>query len=217
VFADVLAHDPMIQAQGHETAAAAAKARRAGAFEAPMLELMVENVPTSGGFGMDPMTMRVVGLEQRVTVSGVRTLERRAAEGETRAQEAQRDDVRWQRLSLAWQAYADAYWAGQRARRRAITARCMDRMAAAAKARYESGRGRLEDMLRVESQRARIEADAVTFEAEAVGARARLAELRGLGGDGTDVTLAEPVGALAPIRSRHGARSSTRIPRAHAA
>jgi outer membrane protein TolC len=74
----------------------------------------------------------------------------------------------------------------------------MDRMSSAAKARYESGRGRLEDMLRVEAERARITADAVAFEAEERTARATLAELRGVGGDGMESELVAPPGALAP-------------------
>lgn len=198
VLAQVGAADPSLTAQRHEVAAANARARRAGAFDAPMLELMVENVPVGGGFDMDPMTMRVVGLEQRVVVSGARGLARRAARAEVHAQEAMADDTYWQRLSLAWQAYADAHWAGERLAAAVGHRALMDRMAAAARARYESGRGRLEDLLRVEAERARIAADAVGFEAEVSGARARLAELLGRGGDGADLVLVEPRTTLAP-------------------
>ncbi|MEY4374628.1 MAG: hypothetical protein RL760_795 [Candidatus Eisenbacteria bacterium] len=198
VLAEVVAGDPALVAQRHEIDAARARARRAGAFEAPMLDLMVENVPVGGGFDMDPMTMRVIGLEQRVVVSGARGLARRAARAEVHAQEAMADDTRWQRLSLAWQAYADAYWADERLAAARGHRALMDRMASAARARYESGRGRLENLLRVEAERARIEADAVGFEAEVSGARARLAELMGRGGDGADLVLVEPRTVVAP-------------------
>ncbi len=198
VLAQVSGADPQIMAQRHEVEAAAARVRRAGAFDAPMLDLMVENVPVGGGFDMDPMTMRVVGLEQRVVVSGARGLARRAARADLHAQEAMADDTRWQRLSLAWQAYADAYGAEQRLTAARDHRAIMDRMAAAARARYESGRGRLEDLLRVEAERARIEADAVGFEAERSGARARLAELLGRGGAGDAWELVDPRTTLAP-------------------
>lgn len=197
-LAEVAAQDPLLQAQRHEVAAARARAVRAGAIEAPMLEFMLENVPVGGGFDMDEMTMRTVGVQQRLGVSGARGYARRAAEHETRAREARVDDTRWQRLAAAWEAYADAYHASERAAAAREHRAIMQRMAAAARARYESGRGRFEDLLRVEAERARIEADAVSFEAEELAARARLAQLRGLGGDGALEVLAAPSGALAP-------------------
>ncbi len=197
VLADVAAHDPWLAGRRAETRAALARARRAGAGDAPMLELMAENVPVGGGFGMDPMTMRVVGLEQRVVVSGARGLARRAAMSQARASDAIVEQAHWERLAIAWQAYADAYYASQRAQAARDHRSTMDRMSAAAKARYESGRGRLEDLLRVEAERARIAADGVAFESEERTARATLAELRGVGGDGMDMELVAPGGALA--------------------
>src|SRR5262245_776628 len=70
VLAEVDAANPMLAAGRHESSAARARARRAGAWDAPMLELAAENVPVSGGFDMDPMTMKVVGLEQKLDVFG---------------------------------------------------------------------------------------------------------------------------------------------------
>lgn len=197
VLADVAAQDPWLAGRRSDALAAYARARRAGAGDAPMLDLMAENVPAGGGFGMEPMTMRVVGLEQRIVVSGARAIARRSALADARAMDAMAEDAHWERLAMAWEAYADAYWASQRAATARGHRATMDRMSAAAKARYESGGGRLEDVLRVESERARIEADAVAFDAEERTARARLAELRGLGGDGLEDTLAAPTGAVA--------------------
>ena len=179
VLAEVAAANPTLAASRHESTAAWARARRAGAWDAPMLELAAENVPVTGGFDQDPMTMKVVGLEQKVDLFGARGLARHAAEGDARAAEAQVEDARWQRFGDAWSAYADAYFAGTRADAARDHRQVMDKMASAARARYESGRGRLDDLLRVEAERARIVADAVGFEAEARVARARLDALRG--------------------------------------
>src|SRR5205814_2116855 len=107
VFAEVGAANPSVAAGRHESTAAWARARRAGAWDAPVLELAAENVPVSGGFDQDPMTMKVVGLEQRLDVFGARALARRAAEGDARAAQAAVDDTRWQRFGDAWIAYAD--------------------------------------------------------------------------------------------------------------
>jgi outer membrane protein TolC len=203
VFADVDAANPSVAVGRHESTAAWARARRAGAWDAPMLELAAENVPVTGGFDMDPMTMKVVGLEQKLDLFGTRALARRAAEGDARATQAEVDDTRWQRFGEAWTAFADAYFAGARAVAARDHQQVMDKMVSAARARYESGRGRLDDLLRVEAERARIVGDAVTFAAEAAAAQARLDALRGRepGGRPPEAgpeTLAAPPESLAP-------------------
>src|SRR6185503_8135326 len=198
VFAEVSAANPSLAADRHESTAAWARARRAGAWDAPMLEVAAENVPVSGGFDQDPMTMKVVGLEQRVPIFGGRALAQRAAEGDARAAQARVDDTRWQRLGDAWMAYADAYFAGTRAAAARDHQQVMDKMTSAARARYESGRGRLDDLLRVEAERARIVADAVSFAAEARAARARLDALRGRDAGSAVEEFEAPPESLAP-------------------
>ena len=198
VFTEVSTANPSLIAHRHEADAARAHARRAGAWDAPMLELAAQNVPVSGAFDMDPMTMRMVGVEQRVDVFGARALARRAAQLELHAATAQTDGARWERLAEAWEAYADAYFSAQRAADAHAHRGVMDRMWAAARARYESGRGRLDDLLRAEAERARIAGDAATFAAEETAARARLDALRGrMSGANTD-SLAAPPEWLAP-------------------
>jgi outer membrane protein TolC len=193
VLAEVDAANPTLAAGRHESTAAWARARRAGAWDAPTLELAAENVPVSGGFDQDPMTMKVVGLEQKLDVFGTRSLARHAAEGDARAAEAEVENARWQRFGDAWSAYADAYFAGARADAARDHRQLMDKMAAVARVRYESGRGRLDDLLRAEAGRARIVADAVGFDAEAHAARARLDVLRGREqGDGSEALSAPP-------------------------
>ncbi len=201
VFAEVAGGNPSLVSRQHEAAAAQAHARRAGAWDAPMLELSAVNVPVGGGFDQDPMTMRMVGLEQQVDLFGVHGLERRAAEGDARAAAAAADDTRWQTLADAWESYADAYFASERAAAARGHHEVMDRMWAAARARYETGHGRLDDLLRAEAERARIAADAATFAAEETSARARLDALRGRepGTPGAPVdSLAAPPEWLAP-------------------
>jgi outer membrane protein TolC len=143
------------------------------------------------------MTMKVVGLEQRVDVFGSRSLARHAAEGDARAAQAEVDDTRWRRFGEAWTAFADAYYAGTRAAAARDHQQVMDKMMSAAKARYESGRGRLDDLLRVEAERARLVADAVGFAAEARAARARLDALRGRDAGAAIEPLAAPPESLA--------------------
>ena len=197
VLEQVETHDPSLEAARQEAAAARSRVRRAGAWDAPMLELMAENVPANGRFDMEPMTMRVVGLQQRLDVFGARGLARRAARVGALADAAMVEDRRWDRYAMAWTAYADAYFAGERANAAKGHYAFMSRMAAAARARYESGRGRLDDLLRVEAERARVTADGVMFASEQHGALLRLAALRGLPAWPAGETLEAPPETLA--------------------
>lgn len=196
-LAEVDGANPTLVAEREMTRAALARQKRAGAWDAPMLDLMIENVPTSGYTNVDPMTMRVVGLEQKVELFGARGLAKRAAGRDVRAAEASAEDMRWMRFADAWMAYAGAWFAGQRARAAAEHRGVMDRMAAAARARYESGRGRLDDLMRTEAERARVVGDAAMFAAEERAARARLDALRGREPGGPADSLSAPPEFLA--------------------
>lgn len=195
---DVLAANPMLAARAEMTAAARARIAPAGAWNAPMLEVGLQNVPSNGRLDMDVMTMRMVGLAQRVPVSGANGLARAAAREAWRAEEQDTRAAALDMLAMAWDRYADAYFAGELAGLADGHRGIMDRMIAAADSRYRTGRGRLDEVLRAEADRARLQADIVAFRAEARGARARLDALRGREpGTGAD-SLSPPPDALQP-------------------
>lgn len=217
VLAEVDAADPTLVSHRDMARAARSRAVRAGAWDAPMLDLMLENVPISGQFDMDPMTMKVVGLEQRLDIFGARGLSRRAAQRDAGAADASAEAMRFERLGMAWDAYAAAWSAGERAEAAREHFEVMNRMVAAGRARYESGRGRLDDLLRAEAERARVTSDAVRFDAEERAARARLGALRGRTPGGTAEPLDPPAGRLAPEGDAAWAGLSETHPRVRAA
>jgi outer membrane protein TolC len=144
-----------------------------------MLELGASNVPTSGRFDMDPMTMKMVGVSQRVPLSGANRLSRRAAVEAAAAESARSETMGYEVLGMAYGTYADAYFAGRLQRQAEEHQAAMDLLVRSARARYEAGGGRLEDVLRAESERARTLADLASFRAADEDARARLDALRG--------------------------------------
>jgi outer membrane protein TolC len=180
VFAQVAAANPTLASRRAMAEAARRRVAPAGAWMSPMVELGVQNVPVGRGFDWDPMTMKMVGVTQRVPLFGSNRLARRSAAEAARGEAAVADLALAEVLGEAWQAYADAYYAGE------LVAHCeahlgvMDRLVSSARARYDAGRGRLDDLLRAESERARIHADAAAFRSEREGARARLDALRGV-------------------------------------
>ncbi len=179
VLRDVVAGNPTLQARRAMGTAAEKRVAPAGAWESPMAELGVANVPTSGRFDTDMMTMKMVGLSQRVPLFGSNGLRRRAAREGAEAEAAATDRAHYDVYGAAMDAYADAYFSRRRAEEAAHHRGTMDRMAEAATARYRSGNGRLDDVLRAEAERARVLADQAAFEAAAARASARLDALRG--------------------------------------
>jgi outer membrane protein TolC len=194
---EVAAANPTLAARRAMVEAAERRVAPAGAWQSPMVELGVVNVPTTGSFDTDPMTMKMLGVTQRVPLFGSNGLARRSASEEVLAEGAASEMSHYDLYGAAWEAYAAAYYAGELTRDADNHGGVMDRMVQSARSRYESGSGRLEDLLRAEAERARTLADLAAFSAEERGARARLDALRGAApGSGTD-SLAPP--PLAPV------------------
>lgn len=176
---EVATTNPTLASRRAMVEAARRRVAPAGAWQSPMVEIGALNVPTNGRFDMEPMTMKMVGIEQRVPVFGANRLSRRSAGAAAQAEGAGLEMANYELFSMAWEAYADAYYAGQLAESSLAHRGEMERLVRSARARYDSGNGRLEDVLRAEAEQARILSDLAAFESEAQGARARLAALMG--------------------------------------
>jgi len=186
------AANPGLAARAAMVDAARHRVAPAGAWAAPMLELGVVNVPTNGAFNLDPMTMKMVGLSQRVPVFRSNRLARRAAREAVARETADAELMRYEVLGMTWETYADARHAGELAALAEAHVGVMDRLVLSARARFESGNGRLEDLLRSQAERASTQRDAAMFRAEALAAHARLDALRGLPA-GTDADTLAPL------------------------
>lgn len=189
---DVAAAHPALIASRERAVAARARIGPAGAWNPPMLELGVTNVPTNGAFDMDPMTMKMIGVAQRLPLSGANGLTRRAAREAASAAGA---DVRASWFALAGDAmaaYADAYFADALVRRADAHRGTMESLVSAARARYAAGGGRLDDVLAAETERARVRVDLAGWRGEARAARTRLDRLRGREPGDTADSLAPP-------------------------
>lgn len=200
--------NPTLAARSAMVEAARRRVAPAGAWPAPMLELGVVNVPTNRQFNMDPMTMKMLGVAQRVPVFGSNRLARRAAREGVARETADAEMTRFEVLGATWEAYADARHAAELAVAAEGHIAVMDRLVQSARARFESGQGRLEDLLRSQAERANTVRDVAMFQAEERNARARLDALRGIAPGGEADTLApSPVTAataLEPWRASIG-------------
>jgi len=148
VLREVEAANPTLAARRAMTEAARRRVAPAGAWPSPMLEVGAINVPTSGRFDADPMTMKMIGVAQRVPIFGATRLSSGAARAAAGAEAAATTTTRNELLGAATEAYADAYAAIELRRLAAAHVGDTDRLVLSARARYESGAGRLEDVLR---------------------------------------------------------------------
>ena len=192
VLRQVAADNPQIAAGRDMVAAARARVAPAGAWSSPMVELGVVNVPPSLRSDVEPMTMKMVGVSQRVPLFGGNRLARGSAIAASRARGAAVEATRQQMMGMAWESYGAAFYAAGMARQAEAHIGAMDRLVQAARARYQSGRGRLEEVLRAEAERARVLSDAVGFRARERSARAQLDALRGVMASGDPEALVPP-------------------------
>lgn len=192
VMREVAAGHPGLEAARARAAAAQAMTGPAGAWPDPMIELAAANVPEGGAIDQEPMTMQTIGVTQRVPLFGQKGLARHAARARAEAVRVGTETEFYDAWGAAWRAYAVAWHANERAEATAHHVGTMERMAASARARYQSGAGRLDEVLRAEAERARAVADLATFRGEALRARAMLDALRGI------VPGAAPRDTLAP-------------------
>lgn len=189
---EVAAANPTLEARREMVVAAEHRVARAGAWQSPMLELGVVDVPTTGSFDTDPMTMKMIGITQRLPLFGANGLARRSAREAAAAEGAASEMSRFEMYGAAWQAYADAYFSGELVRLADSHRGAVDRLVESARARYQSANGRLEDVLTAEAERARTRVDLAAFGAEETEARALLATLRGADPGGAADSLAAP-------------------------
>ena len=198
VLRDVAASNPTLAARRSMAEAASDRRRSAGAWESPMIEVGVVNLPTSGRFDEDEMTMKMVGVSQRVPLFGAKGLRRRAAGEEANAAGAASARAQFDLYGEAVAAYADAYYALESVGEAIRHESGIRRFAEAARARYRAGNGRLEEILRAEAEGARVRADVVRFQSDAEVALARLDALRAQDAQGAPPTLAAPPSFVVP-------------------
>jgi cobalt-zinc-cadmium efflux system outer membrane protein len=195
LLAEVAARAPQLQAQRAALEVARARVGVEGAWEDPTVEAMIEDVPLRGGEDA-PMPMITWRFTQPLNVFGRRGLAKDAARAQLQAEQAQVRRVGWDARTQALAAFVEL-WMNEEMRalleRQVAT---LERMKAAAKARYVSGMmmGH-HDFLRSEAELAAMAAEKAALESEREAMVAMLNALRGR-------PLEEPIGkAVLPARA----------------
>lgn len=170
---EALTRNPSIRAAEARVEAARAAIGPAGALPDPMLMAGVMNQPIGGSDGEDMMAMRTIGVEQTLPYPGKLALQRRAAEAELAAAEAQVEAARWAVTAEVRGAYHDLAFHDRALEIVHRNAQLLSDLIRVTESRYGVGTGSQADVLkaRVEASRLAEEAVALTEQRRAAVAR----------------------------------------------
>ena len=205
--------NPSIVAARHGVDAARARVTPAATLPDPMLMLGIQNVPLgktppsmmSMSGGPDPMTMRMIGIEQTVPYPGKLSLRRRAAAREVDAASASVDAITRQVEADVKDAYYELAFADQAL---SIVGRNRDVLAGfirVTETRYSVGSSGQQDVLKARVEATRLAETAVTLTEQR---RASLARLNALLSRPSDTPVDNPVIPAAVTRAAVPAEAS---------
>lgn len=180
LVAEALSANPEILAARSEVEAARMRVAPAAALEDPMLEIGLLNVPTdSWRLNRDDMTMKMLGLAQKLPFPGKRGLRRNVAEKDVLSLE---HGLRENGNRVAREvklAYFDLALARETSRQLRDTTLVLDQFQRIADSRYAVGQGTQADAFKARTQLAKMSEELLRMEREIPVMEAELAKLLG--------------------------------------
>jgi outer membrane protein TolC len=153
LVAEAMQNNPDLQAARREVVAARSKVSPAGALEDPMLEAGVLNYPVqSRSFKTEDMTMKMIGVAQRLPYPGKRALRRDVADKEAAAVEANLAELGNKVRREVKVAYYELGFIEESQRLAESNRRILEQYLSIAEARYGVGQGTQADVLKAQTQ-----------------------------------------------------------------
>jgi outer membrane protein TolC len=154
--------NPELLAARREAEAAASRVESAAALDDPMLEAGLVNVPAqSFSLRREDMTMKVIGISQRLPYPGKRDLRREAARRDAEASAGGANEVlnRVQRDVKA--AYLDLWLADESLRLTESNLRLLEQLRSIAESRYSVGQSTQADVFKAQTQLSRMQEERI--------------------------------------------------------
>ncbi len=146
-------NNPDLQAARREASAARSRISPAGALDDPMLEAGVLNYPVeSRSFKTEDMTMKMIGVTQRLPYPGKRALRRDVAEREAQAAERGLEELANRVRRDVKVAYYELGFVDESLRLAERNRRTLEQYLSIAEARYGVGQGSQADVLKAQTQ-----------------------------------------------------------------
>lgn len=153
LLAEAGENNPDIQAARREAAAARSRIAPAAALDDPMLEIGVLNLPAeSFSFRREDMTMKMIGITQRLPYPGKRALRRELAEKESEAAEHNQQELANRVRREVKVAYFDLALTDESRRLTERNRKVLEQLLSIAEARYGVGQSSQADVLKAQTQ-----------------------------------------------------------------
>ena len=193
LVAEALRNNPELRAAAKETEAASQRVRPAGALEDPMLEAGLLNVPVqSSRLNREDMTMKMLGLSQKLPYPGKRALREQVAAKDAESlnyglRETTNRIVRDVKL-----AYFDLALAGETIRQLQNNRLVLEQFLRIAEGRYATGQAAQADVLKAQTQLGRMSEELLRMERERPVMEAELLRLLGRRGNAAPIAAELP-------------------------
>jgi len=183
-----LQSNPDLEAARRGLLAARHRVEPAAAFDDPMLELGVVNLPVqSRSFQAEDMTMKMIGLAQRLPYPGKRGIRKAVAEREADAAEQNLQEMANKVRRDVKVAYYELALVEESQRVTQKNLRLMEQLSSIAESRYAVGQATQSDVLKAQTQRARMQEELIKLGRERPMFEAELN--RSLGRAGAPATI----------------------------
>jgi outer membrane protein TolC len=193
LIAEALSANPEIQAARSELEAARHRVGPAGALEDPMLEVGLLNVPTeSWRLNREDMTMKMLGLAQKLPYPGKRALRQGVAQKDALSVEHGLRETTNRVVRELKVAFLDLGLAIESARQLKDTTHVLEQFRRIAESRYAVGQGTQADALKAQTQLAKMSEELLRMEREIPAMEAELARLLGRNGASTPIPAPLP-------------------------
>lgn len=193
LIAEALQNNPELRAAAKETEAADQRVRPAGALEDPMLEAGLLNAPIQPfSLSSEDMTMKMLGLSQKLPYPGKRALREQVAAKDAEAlnyglRETSNRIVRDVKL-----AYFDLALTDETVRLLKSNRQILEQFLGVAESRYAVGQAAQADVLKAQSQLGRMNEELLRIERERPVTEAELARLLGRRADAAPIAVELP-------------------------
>jgi cobalt-zinc-cadmium efflux system outer membrane protein len=197
--------NPDVQAARRELQAARQRVEPAAALDDPMVEAGLLNVPVpSWSLNREDMTMKMIGVTQRLPYPGKRALRRGMAEKEAEAADSSvRELVNKVRRDVK-AAYYDLALVEESERLTHRNLQVLEQFSSIAESRYGVGQASQADVLKAQTQRARMQEELIKLGRERPMLEAELARSLGRAGSG-------PAVSPAPLRLQEASLDLARL------
>lgn len=179
LIAEAVQNNPEIQAAEHEREAARQRIAPAGALDDPMLEAGVLSLPTTGRLDQEPMTMKMIGLAQRFPYPGKLRLRQDMAAREADAASQNYREVVNRVVRDVKVAYYELAFVIESAHLVQRNIEILEQFLKTAEARYAVGEGQQADVLKAQTQLARMQDELIRLGRERLVLEAELNRVLG--------------------------------------